>query len=124
VFEKEGEGLMYQVKTAVLPSILLVLMGTIDCITTVIGVAYYGAVEVNPIMAGVVSNVPLFMVLKLVATFCIGGTCLLAGKILNSAQDKTTRSFRFGSIGMKVTYMGLVAFMAVVVLNNFMVLLS
>jgi hypothetical protein len=115
---------MYQMKAAVLPSILLVLMGTMDCITTAIGVAYYGAVEVNPVMAGVVSNVPLFMVLKLVATFCIGGTCLLAGKILNSAQDKTTRSFRFGSIGMKVTYMGLVAFMAVVVINNFMVLLS
>ncbi len=115
---------MYQIKAAVLPSILLVFMGTLDCITTAIGVVYYGAVEINPVMAGVVSNVPLFMVLKLTATLCIGGTYLLANKILNSTQDKTTRSFRYGSIGMKAIYMGLIVFMAVVVINNFMVLLS
>ena len=121
---REGEGLMYQIKAAVLPSILLVFMGTLDCITTAIGVAYYGAVEINPVMASVVSNVPLFMVLKLTATLCIGGTYILANKLLNSTQDKTTRSFRYGSIGMKVIYMGLIVFMAVVVINNFMVLLS
>jgi uncharacterized membrane-anchored protein len=115
---------MYQIKAAVLPSILLVFMGTLDCITTAIGVAYYGAVEINPVMAGVVSNIPLFMVLKLTATLCIGGTYLLANKLLNNTQDKTTRSFRYGSIGMKVIYMGLIVFMAVVVINNFMVLLS
>jgi hypothetical protein len=115
---------MYQLKGAVLPSTLLVLMGIMDCITTAIGVGYYGAVEVNPVMAGVVSNVPLFMVLKLTATFCIGGTCLLANKILNTTKDKTTRSFRVGNIGIKITYIGLVAFMAMVVINNFMVLLS
>lgn len=115
---------MYQVKNAVLPSTLLVVMGIIDCITTAIGVGYYGAVEVNPIMAGVVSNIPLFMVLKLTASFCIGGICLLATKILNDTKDKTTRSFRVGSIGMNITYIGLIAFMSIVVINNFMVLLS
>lgn len=102
----------------------MVLMGTIDCVTTAVGILYYGAVELNPVMATVVSNVPLFMALKLSATFCMGGTCVLANKILNSASDKTTKSFRYGSIGIKIAYLGLVAFMIVVVVNNFTVLLA
>jgi hypothetical protein len=115
---------MYHPKTAVLPSFLLVLMGSIDCVTTVIGTLYFGAIEMNPIMAGVVSNVPLFMVLKLTATFCIAGTYLLSAKMLNSAQDKTTTSFRVGSTVVRVIYLGLVAFLVVVVINNVMILLA
>jgi hypothetical protein len=98
-------------------------MGSIDCITTVIGVLYFGAVELNPVLAGVVSNIPLFMVLKLSATFCIGGTYILARKILNSASDKSSKSFRYSTIMMKTIYAGLVVFLVTVVVNNFTVLL-
>jgi hypothetical protein len=115
---------MYHPKTAMLPSLLLVLMGSMDCLTTVVGTLYFGASEMNPVLAGVVSNVPLFMTLKLTATFCIAGTYILSTKILNTTQDKTTKSFRFGSAAIKVIYMGLVAFLVVVVVNNFMVLLA
>jgi hypothetical protein len=115
---------MYNPKTAMLPSLLLVLMGSIDCVTTVIGTMYYGASEMNPVLAGVVSNVPLFMALKLTATFCIAGTYVLSTKVLNSAQDKTTKSFRVGSAAIRVIYLGLVAFLALVVVNNFIVLLA
>jgi hypothetical protein len=108
----------------VLPSFVLVLMGSIDCITTVIGVLYFGAVELNPVLAGVVSNIPLFMVLKLSATFCIGGTYILARKILNSASDKSTKSFRYSKIMMKVVYAGLVVFLVTVVVNNLTILLA
>lgn len=107
-----------------LPSIILVFMGTIDCITTVVGILYYGAVEVNPIMATVVGNVPLFMVIKLVATMGIAGTYLLANKILNSIPDKTTKSFHYCKVFMKTAYAGLVVFLLAVVINNFMVLLA
>lgn len=99
-------------------------MGSIDCVTTVVGTVYFGASEMNPILAGVVSNVPLFMVLKLSATFCIAGTYSLSAKILNSAQDKTTKGFRVGSAAVRVIYMGLVAFLVLVVVNNFIVLLA
>jgi hypothetical protein len=123
--KREGRRrLTYHLKTAVLPSFILVLMGSIDCITTVIGVLYFGAVELNPVLAGVVGNIPLFMVLKLSATFCIGGTYILAKKILNSASDKTTRSFRVSNIAMKAVYAGLVIFLVTVVVNNFTVLLA
>lgn len=115
---------MHKLKSAALPSILLMFMGTLDCITTVIGINYFSAVELNPIMAGIVHNVPLFLALKLAATFCIGVTCVLAAKTINSVPDKTSRSFRYGNIGVKVASTGLVAFMFVVVTNNLIVLLA
>ena len=41
-------------------------MGTIDCVTTVIGVLYSGAKELNPFMAGIVnSNVGVFLAVKM-----------------------------------------------------------
>jgi len=115
---------MYSIKSAALPSIILVLMGSIDCVTTVIGTLYYGAVECNPIMAAVVGNVPLFMAVKLAATLCIAGTYILANKILYSTPDKTTKGFRIGSLAMKAAFGGLVVFLSAVVINNFMVLLT
>jgi hypothetical protein len=107
-----------------LPSAILVLMGTIDCITTVIGVLYFGAVEINPFLSGIVNNIPLFLVVKLSASLCIGGTYLLANAILNQTSDKTTRAFKYSSIGMKVAYAGVVIFLSLVVLNNLSVLLG
>jgi hypothetical protein len=114
---------MYHPKTAMLPGMLLVLMGSMDCLTTVFGTLYCGATEMNPMLAGVVGNVPLFMALKLTATVFIAGTYVLSAKILNTMQDKTARSYRFGSAVIKVIYMGLVAFLVVVVANNVMVIL-
>jgi hypothetical protein len=114
---------MYHIKTTVLPSMLLILMGSLDCATTVVGTLYYGASEMNPMLAGVVSNVPLFMLLKLTATVFIAGTYIMSAKILNTVQDKTARSYRVGSAAIKVIYMGLVAFLVVVVANNVMVIL-
>ncbi len=115
---------MYPLKTGVFPSFILVLMGSIDCLTTVIGVLYFGAAELNPFLAGLVSNVPVFLAVKLSATFCIGGTYILARRILNSASDKTSRGFRCGSIVVKTAYAGLVVFLSIVVINNLTVLLA
>jgi hypothetical protein len=115
---------LYSIKSVALPSFLLVFMGSIDCLTTVIGVLFYGASEANPVLAGVVTNVPLFTVIKLSATFCIAGTYILANKILNSAQDKTAKGFKVGRTVMKAAYAGLVVFLVVVVVNNLTVLLA
>jgi hypothetical protein len=121
---RERGTLTYQLKSAMLPSVLLILMGSIDCATTVIGTLYFGATELNPVLAGVVSNIPLFMLLKLTATFCIAGTYLLGHKILHSTQDKTTKSFKIGNTAMNLVYAGLIAFLALVVVNNFTVLMA
>jgi hypothetical protein len=116
---------MYALKAEVLPSFVLVLMGTMDCLTTVVGVLYFGAAELNPLLSGIVhSNIFAFMVLKIIATLCIAGTCTLAGRILNRTSDKTTKSFHIGNVFLKLAYAGIVVFLVVVVTNNLIVLLA
>ena len=116
---------MYAIKTELLPSFVLVLMGAMDCLTTVVGVIYFGAVELNPILSGAVqSSIVAFMVLKLTATLCIAGTYILAKKMLNKTADKTTNSFRFSNIFVKSSYTGLVVFLLMVVANNLVVMVA
>jgi hypothetical protein len=116
---------MYAIKTGVLPTFIFVLIGTMDCFTTVIGVIYFGAAEVNPILSGVVhSSIVAFIVLKLTATLCIAGTYILAKNMLNKTADKTAKSFRFSNIFVKSAYAGLVVFLLIVVANNLVVMLA
>jgi hypothetical protein len=116
---------MYTVKTNILPSFVLLLMGTMDCVTTIIGVLFFGATETNPVLVGVVnSNIAVFTVLKLTATFCIAGTYILSKSMLDRTVDKTTHSFRISNVFVKATYAGLVLFLIAVVANNFLVLMT
>jgi hypothetical protein len=114
---------MYHLNSAVLPSFLLVLLGSIDCLTTTIGVLYYGAVELNPFLMGIVhTSMPAFLALKLSATFLIGFTCILAKKTLNKTLDKTSRSYRYSHLLINIACIGLVIFFSAVVVNNLIVL--
>lgn len=116
---------MYAIRNDVLPSFVLLLMGTMDCLTTVIGVLYFSAAELNPLLSSVVqSSIVGFMVLKLAATLCIAGTYILAQKMLNKTADKTTKSFRFSKIFVNSAYAGLVVFLLMVVANNLSVMLA
>ena len=116
---------MYAIRTDILPTFVLVLIGTMDCFTTVVGVIYFGAAELNPILSSVVhSSIVAFIVLKLTATLCIAGTYMLAKKMLNKTTDKTAKSFRFSNIFVKSTYAGLVVFLFLVVTNNLVVMLA
>jgi hypothetical protein len=48
-------------------------MGFLDWLTTVLGVLYFGAVEINPLCAGIIdSNILIFSGIKLAATVLIG----------------------------------------------------
>jgi Domain of unknown function (DUF5658) len=116
---------MYALKTEVFPSFLIVLMGSIDAITTVIGVLYFGAAELNPFMTGIVNtNISAFLFLKITATFLIGFTYILAKRTLNKALNKESRSFRYSNKLMKVAYAGLMVFLITVVINNLTVLIA
>jgi hypothetical protein len=124
-FQGERRKLMYAVRTNIFPSFVLLLMGTMDCVTTVIGVLFYGATETNPMLVGVVnSNIAVFTVLKLTATFCIAGTYILAKRMLDRTVDKSTRSYRYGNTFVKAAYAGLVLFLIAVVVNNFLILMA
>ena len=106
-------------------TLLLVLMGSIDCLTTVIGVLYFGAVELNPLIAGVVSmNLPAFIILKLTATVFVYLIFNRAEKILITAENKTARAFNYTHKLLNLTKMGIIAFLIVVVANNIIVLVN
>ncbi|MCW4019394.1 MAG: DUF5658 family protein [Candidatus Bathyarchaeota archaeon] len=105
------------------PTMLLALMGSMDCLTTVIGILYFGAVELNPFIAGVIStNLPAFIVLKLTTTLFVCLIFVQAEKILMKTQNKTTKAFTWTHRLLKVAYIGVIAFLVVVVANNLLVL--
>ena len=83
---------MYALKSEVFPSFFLILLGTIDSITTVIGVLYFGAAEINPLMTGIVNtNIIAFLVLKISATLLIGFTYILAKRtLIQDLQQRNT----------------------------------
>lgn len=109
----------------IIPSLLLILIGAIDCVTTVIGVVYSGAKELNPFMAGFAStNIGAFLAVKIAATLFIAGTYLLANRTLIKTKNKNTRSFKYSYNLIKFAYVGIMVFMIIVVANNLLVLLK
>jgi len=112
-------------KAQLIPSLLLIIMGTVDCITTVIGVLYHGDSELNPVMAGIVStNIGAFLVVKLAATMVAAFSFVLANKTLMNIQNKNTKTYAYSSKIVSIASMGLVLFLVIVVTNNLFVLLS
>ena len=111
-------------KTGIIPSLLLIIMGSIDCLTTVIGVLYSGATELNPFLSGIVStNIGAFLVVKIAATTLIAFTYILAKRTLTKTANKTTKSFRYSSRVLKFAYAGILVFMIIVVANNLLILM-
>ena len=110
-------------KAQVIPSILLIIMGTIDCITTVIGILYHGATELNPLMADIVSsNIGAFLIIKLAAVMIAASSFVLANKTLRNTQNECTKAFVYSSKLIKIASVGLLVFLAIVVTNNLLVL--
>lgn len=111
-----------QAKTA---STLLVLLGSIDCLTTIAGIIYVGAVESNPFLSGLArSNLPVFTTLKLGAAFGTGFLFYLAYRILNREGNQHNRSWRAVGLVLKVAYTASLVFLVFVVLNNVWVLMT
>ena len=105
--------------------LLLIVMGSMDCFTTVIGILYFGAVELNPFIAGVVhTNLPAFVTLKLTTTVLVCLSFVQAEKILMKAESKTTKAYNYANKLLKLANMSIIAFLIVVVTNNLIVLLS
>jgi len=112
-------------KKEVIPSLLLIVMGAIDCLTTIIGVLYSGAKELNPFLAGIVStNIGAFLVVKIAATMFIAFAYVLANRTLIKTPNKTSRSFKYSYRVLKIGYAGILVFMGIVVANNLLILLA
>jgi hypothetical protein len=101
------------------PSLALVLIGSMDWLTTIIGIVYFGAVEGNPFLADITrTSLPAFTAIKLFTTIFVGLLFYKADKMLLRTQDKSTRSFRFARIILRVAYITATALLLVAVLNN------
>jgi len=111
-------------KIEVIPCLLIILMGTIDCVTTIIGVVYSGAKELNPVMAGIVStNVGAFLVVKIGATVFIAATYIFARKILMRMPNRDGKAFTYSTRALTFAYAGLICFLTLTVANNLMILI-
>ncbi len=105
--------------TTYVSSLLLILMGTMDCITTVIGILYFETVELNPIIAGLIStNITAFVVVKLLVTLLVGILFLAAQKTLLRAPNKNTKSYHIAENMLKGAFVGITVFLLIVVINN------
>jgi hypothetical protein len=112
-------------KTQTIPSLFLILMGSMDCLTTVIGTLYFGTVELNPLIAGLVStSLPAFVIIKLTVTVCVGLIFVLVDKTIWESADKDYKSFKTAQKILKIAYIGIILFLVIVVANNIFVLIK
>jgi hypothetical protein len=106
-------------RTRAVPSLALVLVGSMDWLTTVIGIVYFGAVEGNPFLADIArTSLPVFTAIKLSTTIIIGFLFYNADKMLLRTQDKETRSFKCARIVLQIAYIIAMVFLVAAVLNN------
>jgi hypothetical protein len=107
------------------PSLALVLMGSMDWLTTTIGILYFGAAECNPFLAGItMTNLPAFAVIKLATTIFAVLLFSLAEKILMKAQNKKSKAFVRTRYLLKGAYMAVVLFLLITVMNNIIVIVK
>jgi hypothetical protein len=103
---------------------MLILMGSMDCLTTMIGALYFGTQEFNPIVAGLLDvNMSAFVFVKLGITFAVGIIFVWAERTLTQAGVIHDKSFKVAYTMLKVASIGIVMFLMIVVVNNVVVLL-
>ncbi len=105
--------------------LFLILLGSMDCLTTVIGTLYFGTRELNPLIAWLISsNLPAFVVVKLIVTVYAGLIFVLAEKILLGNANKGNLSFKIVHNTLRVSYVSIVLFLVIVVVNNIIVIIN
>jgi hypothetical protein len=107
------------------PSLSLILMGSMDWLTTVVGIVFFGAVEGNPFLADITqTSLLMFTVIKLSTTVMVGLLFYKAEKTLLGTSDKTTRSFKCARIILRIAYIAATGLLLSAVLNNLIVVVN
>ena len=97
---------------------LLIIMGSMDWLTTIIGIVYFGAVEGNPFLSEIArTNLPVYTAIKLSTAVFVGFLFYQAEKTLSRAQDKS-KGFAWTRQLIKGAYVGSAVFLLIAVLNN------
>jgi hypothetical protein len=99
----------------------ILLLGILDCLTTVVGVLFFGATEINPLLVGLTqTNIILFSILKLTA-ITFAGLAFYEAVCLTSQKGfdwNFTKRFVKGSYSM--TFL----IMIIVVSSNIVALIT
>jgi hypothetical protein len=103
------------------PSLALVFMGSIDWLTTIIGIVYFGAVEVNPFLDITRTNLVAFTAMKLTTTIFVGLWYYLGERMLLRLKDKNSKSFLCARITLRGGYVITTAVLLIAILNNLIV---
>jgi hypothetical protein len=97
-------------------------MGSMDWLTTIIGIVYFGAVESNPFMAGLMgAGVVTFTAVKLATTVFVAILFYKAEKILLVSPDKTSRSFMITRVVLRAAYIIATTMLLAAIVNNLLV---
>ena len=105
------------------PSLALILMGSMDWLTTIVGITFFGAIEGNPLLADIAqTSLPLFTIIKLFTTVMIGLLFYNAEQTLLRIADKSTRSFKYARIILRTAYVIVTMILLFAVLNNLIVI--
>ena len=105
-----------QTRTA---SSLLILIGSLDWLTTIVGIIFLGAVEGNPFLTGLAStNLPAFTAIKLGTAFFVGFLFYQANKTLNHMENKSSRGFVLTQYVLGGAYLASVIILLFAILNN------
>ncbi len=108
---------MFRVRAV--PSLAIVLAGSMDCLTTIVGILFFGAVEYNPLLANITNtSLPAFVAIKLTSTILVALIFQQAEKILMKTHDKNSKSFTRMRYMLRGAYIGATAFLLIAVANN------
>lgn len=104
------------------PSLALVLAGSLDWLTTIVGIACFGAVESNPFIAGIAgASLLAFTVVKLAATLFTGLLFYQSEKLLFRTQNQNSWAFRCAHVTLRIACMAATVFLLFAVVNNLIV---
>jgi len=107
------------VKKSLIFCFALILVGFLDWLTTVVGVAFSGASETNPLLIGILgSNMALFSVVKLFAVVATGLAFYIAVGLSTNSKRRLTKRF------LDVSYLLTFLILTTVVINNLSVVLK
>ncbi len=100
-------------------------MGSIDWLTTIIGIAFFGAVESNPFISTLANtNLLAFSVLKLAATFAVASLFYQAEKKLSKSINNEGRSLKRGVDLIRLLQGSSLLVLALAALNNLHIILQ
>jgi hypothetical protein len=97
-------------------------MGYLDWLTTIIGIVYFGAAELNPLFADITrTNLVAFTAIKLTTTIFLGFLCYLGERMLRRLKDRNSKSFLCCRIILTGGYVVAATFLLITILNNLFV---